>query len=290
MTEFKHWFVPPVPPHGEFRVHGIGVRELMSPCMINRPSGTVDHLFMYFHDGVTIEQEGVIASIPPRSFRIWEPGVRQCYGNTSGPWVHSWMHCDGALVTERVREARVPVNRVVALRDPSLVERHLLEIHEELTTQSPPDLVVVTNLFQNMLQRVARNLEGDGNVRLSNRVPERFLEIKKYMEAHFVESLTLKSLADRARLSVPHFCSEFRRYFEIPPVEFLIRLRMHAAAYHLRNLNQSVSEVARLVGYDDIFYFSKLFKKRYGMSPRAMRTRIVGGSLAGKATRGDGQG
>jgi len=281
MMKLKHWFVPPVPPDGEFRVHGIGVRELMSPCMINRPSGTVDYLFMYFYDGVTIEQDGIVSVVPPRSFRIWEPGVRQYYGNSGGPWDHSWMHCDGPVVTGRLREACVPVNCVATLRDPTLVERHLVEIHEELTTQSSPDLVVVTNLFQNMLQRVARNLEGDGHARISNRIPERFLEIKKYMEAHFVDPLTLKDLAGRAHLSVPHFCSEFRRYFEVPPVEFLIRLRMHAAAYHLRNLNQSVSEVASLVGYDDIFYFSKLFKKRYGMGPRAMRARMVEGSSRG---------
>lgn len=286
MTTFKHWFVPPVPPHGEFRVNGIGVRELMSPCTINRPSGTLDYLFMYFYDGVTIEQGGIIATAPPRSFHVWEPGVRQYYGNASGPWNHSWIHCDGSLVGEQVREAQVPLNEVVSLGDPSLMEKHLLELHEELTTQSEPDPMIVKNLFQNMLHRLSRTIEGERDARSPKRIPERFLAMKKYMEAHFVEPLTLDTLAERAHLSVPHFCSEFRRYFEVSPVAYLIRLRMHAAAYHLRNVNYRVSEVAGLVGYDDIFYFSKLFKKRYGLSPRAMRTSMTAASSEAPPSQG----
>ena len=271
MEGFKHWFVQPIPSTGDFRIRGIGVQEVMQPCTINRPSGTLDYLFMYFSDGVTIEQDGRIRAFPPQSFRIWEPKVSQHYGNSESRWNHSWIHCDGPLVAVQVREARVPLNRVVSLGDPSLVEKHLLEIHEELTSQSQPAPMILKNLFQNMLHRLSRTVVGEKDARSPKRIPERFLAMKKYMEAHFVEPLTLDSLAERAHLSVPHFCSEFRRYFEVSPVEYLIRLRMHAAAYYLRNINHSVSEVAGLVGYDDIFYFSKLFKKRYGVSPRAMR-------------------
>lgn len=230
---------------------------------------------MYFSDGVTIEQDGRIRAFPPQSFKIWEPRVSQHYGDSEGRWNHSWIHCDGPLVAVQVREGRVPLNRVVTLGDPSLVEKHLLEIHEELASQSQPDPMILKNLFQNMLHRLSRTIEGEEDTRSQRRIPERFLAMKKYMEAHFVEPLTLDNLAERARLSVPHFCSEFRRYFEVAPVEYLIRLRMHAAAYYLRNINHSVSEVAGLVGYDDIFYFSKLFKKRYGVSPRAMRASVT---------------
>ena len=229
---------------------------------------------MYFSDGVTIEQDGGIRTFPPQSFKIWEPKVPQHYGNPGSSWRHSWIHCDGPLVAVQVREARVPLNRVVSLGDPSLVEKHLLEIHEELTSQGQPASMILRNLFQNMLHRLSRTIEDGTDARFPKRIPERFLAVKKYIEAHCAERLTLTELAERAHLSVPHFCSEFRRYFEVSPVEYVIRLRMHAAVYYLRNINHSVSEVAALVGYDDIFYFSKLFKKRYGVSPRAMRAGI----------------
>ncbi len=284
MKGFKHWFVPPAPATDAFRVHGIGVLEIMPPCMINRPSGTSDYLFMYFYDGVTVEQDGQPRAIPPRSFRVWEPRVPQLYGNQNDRWNHSWIHCDGPVVADQLREAQIPLNQVLSLEEPALVEKSLLQIHDELTSQSAPDPVIVRNLFQNMLHGVVRTLEGGGSFRsVRRRIPERFLTMKKYMEAHFVEPLTLEHLADCTNLSVPHFCSEFRKHFAVPPVEYLIRLRMHAAMYYLPNINHSVSEVARLVGYDDLYYFSKLFKKRYGLSPRAMRNRMMQLAAASEA-------
>ncbi len=272
MLGFKHWFVPPLPATGELRVQGIGVQESMPPCTVNRPSGTPDYLFMYFYDEVSVEQDGAIREAGPRSFKIWEPRVPQRYGNPSARWAHTWIHCEGPWVADRLREVPLPLNRIVAISDPALVERHLLEIHEELTTQAEPDPAIVQNVLQNLLRRLARAFDAEHP---SNRVPERFLEVKKHMEAHFVEPLTLGMLAERAHLSVPHFSAEFRRHFEVSPIEYLIRLRLHAAAYHLRNVNYRVSEVGGLVGYDDIYYFSKLFKKRYGISPRAMRARMA---------------
>jgi len=70
-----------------------------------------------------------------------------------------------------------------------------------------------------------------------------------------------------------HFSAEFRRHFGVPPVGYLIRRRLHHAAYLLQDVNLSVAEAGQRVGYDDLFYFSKLFKRFHGASPRAWRER-----------------
>jgi len=272
MKGFKHWFVPPVPPKGDFRVQGIGVRELMPPCIIKRPSGTKDYLFMFFYDPVLVDPDRPPRYVPPESFKAWEPAVPQHYGNPEKRWLHSWIHCDGAFVAQILKEARLPVNRAVKVNDPSVMEKNLLDLHEELTTHSPPDADIMRDLFRVMLRRLAR---AAGTAGSGARVPDRFMALKAHMEANFTQPMTLADLARRVHLSVPHLCSEFRRYFEVSPIELLIRLRMHAAAHHLSNVNRSISEVAELVGYPDLFYFSKLFKKRYGISPRAMRNDIL---------------
>lgn len=46
-----------------------------------------------------------------------------------------------------------------------------------------------------------------------------------------------------------------------------IQQRMHRAVYLLRDINQSVTEVGRAVGYEDIYHFSKLFKRHIGIAP-----------------------
>ncbi|MBL8995176.1 MAG: helix-turn-helix transcriptional regulator [Spirochaetia bacterium] len=80
--------------------------------------------------------------------------------------------------------------------------------------------------------------------------------------------------ADEARklgLSFPHFRKSFTRVVGEPPGRALIRARMDRAATLLGSGPLKVGEVARLVGIDDLFYFSRLFKKYRRVSPEAFR-------------------
>ena len=74
-----------------------------------------------------------------------------------------------------------------------------------------------------------------------------------------------------AHCSVPHFCSEFKTHFGTSAIAYVTTLRLHTAAHLLQNRNLRVSDVARAVGYEDIYYFSRHFKTRYGVAPSAMR-------------------
>lgn len=278
---FKHWFVPAAAPAADFRVRGIGVREVMPPCLIDRPSGTQDWLFMFFYDEVLLEQDGQARRFPAESLKVWEPGVRQYYGNPERTWNHSWIHCEGGFVAAAVRDAGLAVNRGLHLADPSLMEKNLLELHGELAGYNPSDTAILKDLFRVFVHRLVRAAAGP----VAPPVPERFTELKRHMETHFNQRVTLNELAGRVHLSVPHFCSEFKRHFGVPPIEFLIRLRMHVAAHHLGNLNHSISEVAEMVGYADLFHFSKRFKKWYGVSPRAMRAATLAAAPRTSAMR-----
>ncbi len=57
------------------------------------------------------------------------------------------------------------------------------------------------------------------------------------------------------------------------PINYLIGVRLRQARYLLLDRQLQISEIARRVGYDDLFHFSKLFKKHFGLSPRALRNR-----------------
>ena len=72
-----------------------------------------------------------------------------------------------------------------------------------------------------------------------------------------------------------HFCAEFKKYYKCAPIEYIIKLRMNEALHHLHNINYSITEIAEKVGYEDIYHFSKLFKKQYRVSPMGMRRRFV---------------
>ena len=67
----------------------------------------------------------------------------------------------------------------------------------------------------------------------------------------------------------------FLRETGMTPKEYLVRIRLSRAADLLENSSCTVTETARSVGYDDVYNFSKIFKKKYGISPAYYRQQTA---------------
>jgi iron complex transport system substrate-binding protein len=153
-----------------------------------------------------------------------------------------------------------------------VVPRYLRGIYRELRDHPVCDPVIVRNLVDSLLRELTRRHRS-----ASLGAPRPLLDARAYLDAHFAEPIRLADLARRAGYSVSHFSALFKAHFGTSPIDYLVRLRLRAAAYLLRDVNVSVSSAAASVGYDDLYYFSKLFKKKLGVSPRAYRKKLRGG-------------
>ena len=98
----------------------------------------------------------------------------------------------------------------------------------------------------------------------------------RYMMQHLNQPLRAATLSARAGLSLSHFFALFKRATGRTPVDFLIRVRMHLAAGLLTGTNLKIKQVAELLGYDDQFYFSRVFKLFHGLPPREYRAQASG--------------
>jgi AraC-like DNA-binding protein len=98
----------------------------------------------------------------------------------------------------------------------------------------------------------------------------------EYMRANVTRSLTLKELSRHAGLSPTRYSTLFREQTGSSPVEHHIRLRMQAACHYLDATALSVKEVAAKLGYDDPYYFSRIFQKIHDCSPLAYRRSVKG--------------
>lgn len=92
-----------------------------------------------------------------------------------------------------------------------------------------------------------------------------------FMEKHFCEALTLKQLAEMSCLSERHFCRTFQKVYHTSPFSYLLMLRLDCASNLLKHTTDSVSEVALRSGFADSNYFTRIFKKYKGISPREYR-------------------
>lgn len=96
---------------------------------------------------------------------------------------------------------------------------------------------------------------------------------KQYVSEHYHQRVSLSELAAIAHVSPSHLSRLFHREVGVNFRTYLIEHRMHQAAKLLQEKPFKCIEVAKLVGYQDYYQFSKLFKKTIGINPREYQKR-----------------
>ncbi|MEI2282423.1 AraC family transcriptional regulator [Paenibacillus polysaccharolyticus] len=93
----------------------------------------------------------------------------------------------------------------------------------------------------------------------------------KYIKANYRESVTAEKLAGRYDCSTSYLSRLFRNQIGLGPIEYLIHERVHRAKQLLLKSDARIQDIATKVGYADVYYFSRLFKKHTGRSPLQFR-------------------
>lgn len=98
---------------------------------------------------------------------------------------------------------------------------------------------------------------------------------KEYIQNHYSEPLTLEEVSSIAGLSPAYFSVLFKKTEGEGFAKYLINIRMEKAKILLRESNTPVSEICRMVGYNDIKHFNHTFEKAAGVKPATYR-RLYG--------------
>jgi AraC-like DNA-binding protein len=97
-------------------------------------------------------------------------------------------------------------------------------------------------------------------------------QIINYFEDHYARKISLDQIAENMYLSPFYISKIFKSEVGDTPIRHLINIRLEKARVLLiGGSSQSIQEIAASVGYDDAYHFSKLFKKRFGVSPSAYK-------------------
>ena len=96
-------------------------------------------------------------------------------------------------------------------------------------------------------------------------------DVVRYMYRHLEENLTLEQIGEEFSLSRSYLNAIFQKHTQHSPMDFFIHLKMKRSCRLLRTTDLPVYEVAQKMGYADPYYFSRIFKKIVGISPRQYR-------------------
>ncbi|MDH4220478.1 MAG: helix-turn-helix domain-containing protein [Candidatus Aminicenantes bacterium] len=104
-------------------------------------------------------------------------------------------------------------------------------------------------------------------------IPPRFLEVFIYANEHLEEELTLSDLANLANMSKHHFSRNYRKHLGVSPMKHVNILRINRSKELLSRKDFYITEIAFLVGYNDLNRFIRNFKKLTGQTPSEFRKK-----------------
>jgi AraC-like DNA-binding protein len=142
------------------------------------------------------------------------------------------------------------------------------------------DVAALTTEFGRLLG-VARLRSRARDLR-ARRTEDRILGVLHRLRERPEHRWTVAEMARAAGLSTPHFAELFRLQTGSPPLTFLIRLRLQLACSILEREAVTIEQTAHRVGYEDAYYFSRLFRKHLGVAPSRFRDEVRGGDRKGR--------
>ena len=143
----------------------------------------------------------------------------------------------------------------------------LAEIESRLR-RPPADPFALHNLLCRLLEMTI-----DGGRRYAQADLPRFAPVVQYIDEHLDRTLRVAELARVAGLSESRFKAAFKHAFGVSPAEYVTRERVERAKNRLQASDSSVTDIALELGFSTPQYFSYVFRRFTGSSPRAFRRR-----------------
>lgn len=101
------------------------------------------------------------------------------------------------------------------------------------------------------------------------------VKIKNYIDSHYSENITLDILSNLSYVNKFHLVHLFTKQMGISPINYLINRRIEESKNLLTTTNYSIRDISTIVGFSNSSYFSQMFKKFTGYSPRMYKTKYT---------------
>jgi AraC family transcriptional regulator, arabinose operon regulatory protein len=239
-----------------------------------REAGADEHILLFCSAGKGwFDIGGKHQSLEAHQAMLIPRHVPHVYGADEGtPWSIHWVHFSGTEADFFVHH--LPPGEYKLLVDPErliAVEQLFRECYESFVGGFVLHrLIYCAQILRHLLALLFFNNNYFSPVERA--IHTQSIEpTLRFLRENIHSSLTLQAMADHAGLSISHFSFLFRQQTGHSPMDYFIHLKIQHACTLLSLTSRTIQEIGYEIGYDDPYYFSRIFKKVIGVSPRQYR-------------------
>lgn len=218
-------------------------------------------------ESFTLER-GSMALLPPNQEHTY-------YADDTNPWDIFWVHFSGELVSEYLpREAAEGPTLMVQNRtDPQDMDLLMSQFWQMIQTFNAgfsypavfyaSQVLGATLAYLLLHARTSQSQLTMGNAYITQAV--------QYIYDHLEDKISLRDITHSLGISASYLSRIFRQTVGMSVNQFIIDIKTKQASHYLLDSTLSISQIAQHLGYADQYYFSRLFKKTFGVSPQKYR-------------------
>ena len=253
-------------------INSCGELRVSADSHIRRYAGRNDYQLIYICEGrcvVTID--GVVHIAYPGDCILYKPGETQDYllSQNVQPRTY-WIHFTGD-VCRKVMEALSLQNVCLIKTEQNREIEHLVSrVCQYYNLNTPNREWICSGLMQSILALLSNEVHKEDQ-QVGGKGKDKISELISRVKMVPNLSITVSECAVFCNMSKPHFTRVFKQVTGMPPVQFMLRIRIDRAKELLDFTDKSIAEIAEASGFPDQNYFARTFRRFTGISPTQYR-------------------
>ncbi len=236
-----------------------------------REEGSEEYILIYCTDGEgTIELENKIFQLNKHEVCCIPPHTKhRYYTNNKNPWSIYWVHFKGSHTIHYP----LSENQIITINSPE-GENRIITLFDILfrtlkRNYTQGNYIYISQVLGLILAEIYFREKIDG----SSEQDKYITAAIRYMHKNLQKSLLLEDISKELSISKSHLSAGFKKFTNKSPIDFFIQMKMQEACRLLKSTSMYIVEISTTLGYEDQYYFSRIFKKTIGVSPKDYRNR-----------------
>ena len=215
--------------------------------------------------------EGTEYALKKNTIVLLDLDTRHRYETDGDHWEYEWVNFSGAPCSYYYGKINQGGVRIFDIASNSRLKSLMHDIGVLAAETGELKYVMTGNAIMRLLDEFLAFSMEFAQQKMLPQKKDNIEKIKRYLDEHYMDEITLDELAEMAYLSKYHFTRTFTSYAGASPYQYLISLRLNHARHLLLLTNAPIEEISFRTGFKNSKNFIRAFKQATGTTPEKYR-------------------